>query len=162
VGGSRKSTVHPAPVAAAPESLAHIHHACSQLIAQLRELDTTLGQLAGTGEAWRNFCGFGTMGRRCAQLQDCLVQNFRSEEAMFNCLQARQPETQAMVRSLTREHRALERSFSILVLALKALTTGEDAAVDLCELQDETRELIQAIERHLDSENTLLPLLEAS
>ncbi len=162
MGGSRKSSLRSAPVATAPEALAHIHHAHSQLIAQLRELDKALGRLACGGEAWRNFRGSGTMGKRCAQLQDRLIRNFRSEETLFNQLQARDQETQAMVQALTREHRALERSLSILVLALKALTTGQEAAVDLFELQDETRELIQAIERHLDSENTLLPLLEAT
>ena len=142
------------------QTLAHIHQAHSQILAQLRELDKALAQIACQGKACRDIRGFGTMGTRCAQLPDCLAQLFRSEEALFNRLQAPRQETQAMVQTLMREHRALERSLAILVLALKTLTTGDKLALNLFELQDEMRELIQTFERHIDAENTLLPLFQ--
>lgn len=153
----------PAGAVAEPqETLAHLHQAHSQILAQLRELDKTLAQIACHGKACRDIRGFGTMGRRCAQLQDCSARLFRSEEALFNRLQARRQETQAMVQTLTREHHTLERSLAILVLALKALSTGDDLPLNLFELQDEMRELIQTFERHIDAENTLLPLFQAT
>lgn len=160
--GNRSLGLSAGAVAEPQPTQAHIHQAHSQIIAQLRELDKTLAQIACQGKACRDIRGFGTMGTRCAQLQDCLAQLFRSEEALFNRLQARRQETQAMVQTLTREHRTLERSLAILVLALKALSTGDDLPLNLFELQDEMRELIQTLERHIDAENTLLPLFQAT
>jgi len=149
-------------VAETEENLRHIHQAHSQILAQLRDLDQILAQIACYGEACRALHGLGAMGMRCAQLQDCLAQHFRREEALFNRLQARRQETQAMVQTLTREHRTLERSLAILVLALKALNTGDELPLSLYELEDETRELIQTLERHIATEKTLLPLLETT
>lgn len=142
---------------------ARLQSAHCELRHQLQVLAHTLDQITCYGEVCSDMGGFCTLGRLCAHLQQDLAGHIRDEEDVFRRLKAQRRDMGPLLAGLTGEHRALQRSLSILVLALKALTTGQPLMLDVFELQDQLQSLIRTLDRHIEAENSqVLPLLEAA